>query len=112
MKQKKIEEMKDFFTNRVFIKDGSIEFMPDGSAIVTPSNDFSVGESCPYCGSTNIECAKVDSEDAVIEGGAHLWNVHPCSCLSCLGFYLMLINEAGERIIICERPFAKTAGKH
>lgn len=111
MKKDIIEEMNSFFTNRVFIFDGSIEFLPDGGARIEPSKDQSAGMTCPYCKNANVKIIPVAGIDGIIEGGGNTWSMHDCWCLACRGFYSMLINELSERIIVCDRFHPISAGK-
>jgi hypothetical protein len=106
-----IEEMKDYFTNRLFFFDGSIEFPPEGGALITPSKDPSAGTTCPYCKKTGVKIIPVAGIDGIIEGGGNTWALHECWCLACQGFYMMLVNELSERIIICDRLHHRSAGK-
>jgi hypothetical protein len=111
MDKRVVEEMKDFFTNRVFFFDGSIEFLSEGGAIITPSKDPSAGKNCPYCGMPNTVIIPVTGTDGIVKGGGNTWTMHHCRCFFCQGFYMMLINEVSERIIICDRLHPKSTGK-
>jgi hypothetical protein len=106
-----IEEMKDYFTNRLFFFDGSIEFPPEGGVLITPSKDPSAGKCCPYCGMPHTVIIPAAGIGGIIKGGGNTWAIHDCKCFSCQGFYMMLINEISERIIICDKLHPKSAGK-
>ncbi len=110
MDRKKVEKFKHFFSHSLIIKNGTIDFLPSGDAIITAGTDESAGKRCPYCGKTKIGVARVDAEDAEVQGGTHVWKVRPCSCFSCLRLWMVLENEIGQNIVICERPQAKMAG--
>jgi hypothetical protein len=103
MDNEQTEDEDDFFTGRVFVKDGEIEALPNDVVIIMLPEDLSAEKACPYCGNAKIVTLRVTPHKNIIDEEGHTWTPQNGRCVSCLKPFMMFINEVGEHYILGDK---------